>query len=114
MQYELKLLFQYFVKNCISLETLSERIQSFNYGYSKRKNRPSGVKIDDGSKDLGLNAIQSWPVSLLRNTPLIFGDLVDTDNGYWNLILLLIQIVNIVFLPVVTQVMIYFFEAFNF
>lgn len=45
----------------------------------------------------------------LRNTPLIFGDLVNTDNGYWNLILLLIQIVNIVFSPVVTQGMIFFF-----
>ncbi|RXN12054.1 NLRC3-like protein [Labeo rohita] len=43
----------------ILIDTLSERIQSFNYGYSERKNRPSGVKIDDGSKDLGLNAIQS-------------------------------------------------------
>ncbi len=45
---------------------------------------------------------------------LIFGDLVNTDNGYWNLILLLIQIVNIVFSPVVTQGMTFFFEAFNF
>ncbi len=112
VQYELKLLFQYLVKDCISLDTLSERIQSFNYGYSERKNRPNGVKIDDGSKDLGLNAIQSW--CLLRNTPLIFGDLGNTDNGYWNLILLLIQIVSIVFSPVVTQGMTFFFEAFNF
>ncbi len=108
VQYELKLLFQYLVKDCISLDTLSERIQSFNYGYSERKNRPSGVKIDDGSKDLGLNAIQSW--CLLRNTPLIFGDLVNTDNGYWNLILLLIQIVSIVFSPVVTQGMTFFLK----
>lgn len=108
VQYELKLLLRYFVKDCISSDTLSERIQSFNYGYSERKNRPSGVKIDDGSRDLDLNAIQSW--CLLRNTPLIFGDLVDMDNDYWRLILLLIQIVNIVFSPVVTQGMTYFLK----
>lgn len=86
VQYELKLLFQYLVKDFICLNTLSQRIQSFNYGYNERKNRPSGVKVNDGSNDLGLNAIQSW--CLLRNTPLIFGDLVDQNNSYWNLILL--------------------------
>lgn len=102
VQHELKLPFQYLVKDCISLDTLSERIQNFIYVYSERKNRPSGVRIDDSSKDLGF----------LRNTPLIFRDLVDTDNGYWNLILLLIQIVNIVFSPVVTQGMTYFLKHF--
>jgi len=74
VQYELKLLFQYLVTHCMSVNSLIERIQSFNYGYSERKNRPSGVKVDDASKDLGLNAIQSW--CLLRNTPLIFDFLI--------------------------------------
>lgn len=101
VQYELKLVFQYLIKNCISLSSLSERIMSFNYGYTQRKNRPSGLKLDDNSKDLGLNAIQSW--CLLRNTPLIFGDLVSRDDSCWNLLLLLTQIVNIVFSPVVTH-----------
>ncbi len=74
MQYELKLVFQYLIKNSISLSSLSERIMSLNYGYTQRKNRPSGLKLDDNSKDLGLNAVQSW--CLLHNTPLMFGDLV--------------------------------------
>ncbi|XP_036392657.1 uncharacterized protein LOC118783083 isoform X1 [Megalops cyprinoides] len=78
VQYELKLLFQYLVRDSICLNILSERIQSFKYGYSERKNRPSAIKVDDGRNDLGLNAIQSW--CLLRNTPLIFGDLVDPDK----------------------------------
>ncbi|KAG7459332.1 hypothetical protein MATL_G00209530 [Megalops atlanticus] len=108
VQYELKLLFQYLVKDSICLNTLSERIQSFNYGYSERKNRPSAIKVDDGSKDLGLNAVQSW--CLLRNTPLIFGDLVDPDNSYWHVILLLIQIVNIVFSPIITDGMTYYLK----
>jgi hypothetical protein len=108
VQYELKLLFQYLVKDYISLNALSQRIQSFNYGYSERKNRPSGVKVNDDSNDLGLNAIQSW--CLLRNTPLIFGDLVDQNNSYWNVIMLLIQIVNIVFSPVITDGMTYYLK----
>lgn len=109
VQYELKLVFQYLVnKKYLSLETLSQRIQSFNYGYIERRNRPSGLKMDDGSKDLGLNAIQSW--CLVRNAPLIFGDVVERNNSFWNLLLLLIQIVNIVFSPVVTNGMTYYLK----
>ena len=46
---------------------------SFNYRYTQRKNRPSGLKLDDNSKDLGL-------------TPLIFGDLVGRDDSCWNFV----------------------------
>lgn len=109
VQYELKLVFQYLVNNQnLSLETLSQRIQSFNYGYIERKNRPSGLKMDESSKDLGLNAIQSW--CLVRNAPLIFGDVIERNNSYWNLLLLLIQIVNIVFSPVVTNGLTYYLK----
>lgn len=97
VQYELKLVFQYLIKNYISLISLSERIDSFNYGYTQRRNRPSRLKLDDNSNSLCLTAIQSW--CLIHNTPLIFGDLVGRDDGHWNLLLLLIQIVNIVFFP---------------
>lgn len=83
---------------------LSDRIQSFNYGYTERKNKPSGLKIDDKSKHLGLNAIQS--LCVLRNTPLISGDLVEMDDKHWNFVLLLLQIVNIVFSPILTDGMI--------
>lgn len=109
VQYELKLVFQYLVKQkYLSLEALSQRIQSYNYGYIERKNRPSGLKMDEGSKDLGLNAIQSW--CLIRNTPLIFGDVLERDNCYWNLLLLFIQIVNIVLSPIVTNGMTYYLK----
>lgn len=59
------------------------------------------VKLFDGSNDLGLHAIQSW--CLLRNMPLLFGDLVQRDDQHWHLFILLLQIVNIVFSPVLTE-----------
>lgn len=37
VQYELKLVFQYLIKNSISLSSLSERIVSFNYGYTEKE-----------------------------------------------------------------------------
>ncbi|CAI5671395.1 unnamed protein product [Oreochromis niloticus] len=105
VQYELKLFFQYMIKNgYISSSTLLDRIQTFNYGFVERKNKPSGLKIDDNSKHLGLNAIQS--LCILRNTPLIFGDIVERDNSHWNFVLLLLQIVDIVLSPVLTDGMI--------
>lgn len=43
------------------MNTLLDRIQSFNYGRLEYKNKPSGLKVDDNSKHLGLNSIQgSW------------------------------------------------------
>lgn len=107
-----KLVFQYLIKNDISLISLSERIESFNYGYTQRRNRPSGLKLDDTSNSLSLNAIQSW--CLIGNTPLIFGDLVGRDDGHWNLLLLLIQIVTIVFFPYCNPWYELLFEAFDF
>ncbi|XP_041823596.1 uncharacterized protein LOC121628577 [Melanotaenia boesemani] len=105
VQYELKLVFQYLMKNgYISMNTLMDRINSFNYGYLERQNKPSGLKLDDNSKHLGFNAIQSWCV--LRNTPLIFGDIVERDNKYWSFLLLLLQIVDIVFSTTLTDGMI--------
>lgn len=53
IQYELKLFFQYLIKNgYTSMNTLLDRIQRFNYGYLERKNKPVGIKIYDNSKHL--------------------------------------------------------------
>lgn len=100
-QYELKLLFLYFKEQHVTLEELNSRIQSFDYGFMERNNRPVAVNLSGESNDLGLNAVQSW--CLLRNTPLIFGDLVTPIDQHWGLLLLLLQIINIVFSAMVSQ-----------
>ena len=100
-QFEVKLVLEYVQKNFLTAKELAGRIQSFNYGYTERRNRPPAVKLFDGGNDLGLNAIQSW--CLLCNMPLIFGDLVQRNDEYWHLLILLLQIVNIAFAPVLTD-----------
>lgn len=107
-QFEIKLLLEYIQENHASAREIARRIDTFNYGYIDRRNRPPAVKLSDGSNDLGLNAIQSW--CLLRNLPLIFGDLIHTSDDYWHLLGLLIQIANIVFSPVVTHGMTVFLK----
>ena len=100
-QFEVKLVLQYIQENFLNAEQLAGRIHAFDYGYNQQRNRPPRVKLFNGSNDLGLNAIQSW--CLLRNMPLLFGDLIETGDKYWLLLLLLLQIVNIVFSPVLSD-----------
>ena len=58
------------------------------------------MNLGGESNDLGLNAIQSW--CLFRNAPLLFGDLVTCTDQHWG-VLLLLQIMNIVFSPMLSQ-----------
>lgn len=101
-QYELKLLFLYFKEQHVTLGELNLRIQSFDYWFMEKKNnRPVSVNLGGESNDLGLNAVQSW--CLLRNAPLLFGDLVTSTDQHWGLLILLLQIMNIVFSPMLSQ-----------
>lgn len=59
-QYELKLLFLYLKEQHVTLGELDLRIQSFDYGFMEKNNRPVAVNLDGESNDLGLNAIQTW------------------------------------------------------
>lgn len=94
----------------MSLQAASNRIYSFNYGYVERKNRPTMVKFEQAANGLGLNATQT--LCLIRNLPLIFGDLVEVGNKHWSLLLLLLQIIDIVFSPVISDGMTVYLKHF--
>lgn len=47
----------------------------------ERKNRPTNVNLDGTGNGIGLNAIQT--LCLVRNTPLIFGDLFINNSAHW-------------------------------
>jgi hypothetical protein len=96
-QYEMKLIFEYLKSDFISHRELQAWIVSFNYGYTESRNKPPGVRLEEGI-DLGLNAIQTW--CFVRNMPLIFGDVLQRGDKCWQLLLLL---VNIAFSPILTE-----------
>lgn len=101
-QLEMKLLFNHLShSSIISSQSASNRIYSFNYGFVERKNRPTMINFEQAGNGLGLNAIQTF--CLIRNLPLIFGDLVEVGDKHWSLLLLLLQIINIVFSPVISE-----------
>ncbi|KAL6491486.1 hypothetical protein MHYP_G00018310 [Metynnis hypsauchen] len=102
-QFEVKLILKYIHGNFLCAEQVAGRIHAYDYGFNQQRNRPplSTDKMLDGSNDLGLTAIQSW--CLLRNMPLLFGDLIEPDDKHWHLLLLLLHIVSIVFSPVLSD-----------
>jgi len=99
-QYEMKLLFEYLSENVLSKVDMFSRICAFDYGYLERKNRPTRINLDGSGNNIGLNSTQT--LCLIRNVPLIFGDIVPEGNQNWTLLLLLLQIINIIFSPSVT------------
>ena len=96
-QFEIKLLLEYLSENVLSKSDLVSRIYAFDYGYLERKNRPTRINLDSIGKNIGLNSIQT--LCLVRNIPLLFGDIVPEGNKNC---LLLLQIINIIFSPSVT------------
>ncbi|XP_030606887.1 uncharacterized protein LOC115795207 [Archocentrus centrarchus] len=105
-QYEVKLLFEYLNENFISTETILQRVYAFNYGFMNKKNRPTRINLF--CTGIGLNASQT--LCLIRNIPLIFGDVVPEGDRHWHLLLLLLHIVNIVFSQCVTYGMTVFLK----
>lgn len=99
-QYEVKLLLEYLSENVLSKPDLLSRISAFDYGYMERKNRPTRINLDSSGNNIGLNSIQT--LCLVRNIPLLFGDIVPEGNQNWIFLLLLLQIINIIFSPSVT------------
>ncbi len=73
-----------------------------------KKNRPTRINMFCGGNGIGLNASQT--LCLIRNLPLIFGEIVPEGDTNWHLLLLLLHIVNIVFSPCITEGMTVFLK----
>ncbi|XP_056315761.1 uncharacterized protein LOC130230656 isoform X1 [Danio aesculapii] len=103
-QYEVKLLFEYMSCNLIPGDSIPQRLYAFSYGFLDQNNRPTKVNLQHPGNSIGLNASQT--LCLIRNIPLIFGDVVPEGDKHWHLMLLLLQIVNIVFSYCISEGMI--------
>ncbi|KAJ8018351.1 hypothetical protein HOLleu_43701 [Holothuria leucospilota] len=101
---EMKLVLHYLISNGnLDLGTLNGRITSYNYGFSYSSNKPciyswQSLLNPDGSS--GQNAAQMW--ALQRNIGVMIGDLIPENNEYWELILLLWDLMDIIFSPAIT------------
>ncbi|XP_041484273.1 uncharacterized protein LOC121430905 [Lytechinus variegatus] len=98
---ELKLVLKKLISDGhFSLTTVNSRITSFNYGAPDSKNKPTvltehALIHPDGCT--GQSAAQMW--CLMRHISVILGDLIPEENRYWDLILVLLDCMDIIFSP---------------
>ncbi|KAJ8034185.1 hypothetical protein HOLleu_20916 [Holothuria leucospilota] len=86
--------------NFLDLDTLNSRITSFDYGPMESKNKPSvlqEIKLQKPDGASGQTAAQMW--CLFRHLPLLIGDKVPVDNEHFELILLLLECMDLIFSP---------------
>lgn len=112
LQYELKLILRKLIlaDKRLQLEELNNRLRSFAYGVDS-KNKPQPISLDvlqGKSKKLGMNASQAWCFG--RYFCLLIADPVDVNYSYMQLIHMLLDIMEIIFAPVVTVSMTYRLE----
>ena len=122
LQYEVKLLLHILIeeKNCFTLDTFNSRLENLELGYMESKNRPSLISIttykssNNSLKQNGMDlcrymcylscvilASQMWLLG--RVLPLVIGDWVPDDDSHWLLYLSLMEIVDLVFSPKLSQ-----------
>lgn len=102
---ELKLVVKALIdKRLFNINLLNSRLVSFNYGSGDNQNKPcifsaSSMTNPDGAP--GQNAAQMW--CLIRHFPLMMGDLVPEDDEHWELLILLLKCMDIIFSPVISR-----------
>lgn len=99
-QYDLGLVLNYFIKNkFFTLEQLNERILTFDYGDDEKRNRHVVKQSHIGDKCINMYA--SEMLCLIRNIGVLIGDFVPKGNVYWQIVISLKEILDILISPVV-------------
>lgn len=92
------------IEDLFTLEQLNFKILSHSYGFADDKNKPSPIMhhtLTSSDHSLKQRAAQMW--CLLRVMPLLIGEFIPKGNCFWELILKLRMITDIVFAPKVSR-----------
>ncbi|CAG5100527.1 Protein of unknown function [Cotesia congregata] len=97
----------------LSIDNFNNRISSFQWGYCEMKNKPSAnftVSILRRKEHtLSQKAMQTW--NLIRAIPILLSDVIDSDDEHMILVINLLQIMELVFAPKITQSLIPYLDA---
>ncbi|XP_067638359.1 uncharacterized protein [Eurosta solidaginis] len=95
-QYDLALIFDYFIfKKLIALEVLNIKVRGFSFCYHDRQNKPPEISKDHiKNKRIILSAAKMQ--SLVRNLPIMIGNLIPKCSEHWQLVLKLADITDII------------------
>ena len=102
--YEVNLLLRHVIlkQKLLSLEDFNRLLAAFDYGTIVSSSKPSQISLSrlQGSDTLGQHSHQM--LVLLYVLPFILSKYVTADNANWKLFILLLEILELVFSPVVT------------
>ncbi|XP_044171934.1 uncharacterized protein LOC122956333 [Acropora millepora] len=106
LQYGVKELIKVYIneQKLFTLDALNKRIAECDYGYHNDANRPAQItqkKLASADNGLRQHANQMWCLGL--HLPLIVGNLVPEDDEHWQHYCTLLQIVRIIFSPVINR-----------
>lgn len=106
LPYEIEAVIDLFIeKKVFDIEELNKRILSFNYGYLEACNKPSTLKRNKEGK-ISFSCTSAQMLCLAKFLPLIIGHLVPEElSEYWNVYLLLLDILDIVMSPRISEEM---------
>ncbi len=97
-------LFKYFITQCIernimTLDTINSRLLSFQYERHYTKSKPSLLKVNFIKGEKTILQSTSKIICLVTCIPLIFGDLFESADDLWKLLLLFREVVDVVMSP---------------
>ena len=104
--FEMSLILQTLIdKKYLHLSDINEAIRSFHYSLSDINSKPPEI----GLPNIKVQAAESW--CLARNLPLMIGDKVPEDDEHWNLFLTLLECIELIFAPAITNGLISLLET---
>ncbi|KAE8741797.1 hypothetical protein FOCC_FOCC012658 [Frankliniella occidentalis] len=88
------------VRDYLSIETLNDRIDGFNYGPSEKGNKPPTPRITiESLRNCSVNLSATEMLCLGRYLGEMIGDLIPKNNAIWKFYILVREILEIIFSP---------------
>lgn len=104
VQYEIRLVLLYFIESrAIALQRLNNAILNHNYGYSEMSDKPGPLReaVFSGEERYKLKYNAAQARLFLRILPYILCPMVNTNDDHYTFLVELIEIVQLVFAPVI-------------
>ena len=83
-------------KKYFLLADVNNAINNYNYSLSDKNSKPPEVNL----KNIRIQAAESW--CLIRNLPLMIGNLIPEGDAHWRLLLMLLDCMDAIFAPTIT------------
>lgn len=102
--YDLGYILKHYIENCkyFTLRDLAKRMKNFSFGKDEIRNKPRPIpELQIKAGQLKMSGSESH--CLIKNIGLLIGDFIPEDDEFWQIIVYLKEIVDIVTAPAITE-----------